>query len=61
MHLWLNLSVIKEKDKSFLLNTPILPSGLFGTSVETVVERFKEARKQEISERCISLQEIYPL
>lgn len=34
-HLWFNLSNIKEKDKSFLLD-----------GVNTVVERFQEAKKQ---------------
>lgn len=28
-HLWLNLSLIKEKERSFLLDTLVLPSGLF--------------------------------
>ncbi len=34
-HLWV---------KGFLLDAPISPSQLFGTSVETVVEKFREAR-----------------
>lgn len=41
-HQWLNFLGIKEKYKYFLLDAPISPSGLFGTSIETVVERFKE-------------------
>lgn len=49
-HLWLNLSGIKEKDKSFLLNAPLTPSGLFGDAVTTVVNRFQEAKKQAASE-----------
>ncbi len=32
------------KEKGFLLDAPISPSQLFGTSVETVVEKFREAR-----------------
>lgn len=47
-HQWLHFFRIKEKYKYFLLDAPISPSGLFGTSIETVVERFKE-----ISRRCI--------
>jgi hypothetical protein len=45
-HLWLNLSGIREKDRAFLLDAPISPSGLFGDAVNTVVDRFQEARKQ---------------
>ena len=45
-HLWLNLSGMKEKEKHFLLDSPISPSGLFGGAVETVVGRFQEVRKQ---------------
>ncbi|XDV16376.1 hypothetical protein PO909_016121 [Leuciscus waleckii] len=37
--LWLNLSGIKEKDRAFLLEAPISPSGLFGDSVNIVVDR----------------------
>lgn len=29
-HLWLNLTGIKDKDRAFLLDAPISPSGLFG-------------------------------
>lgn len=43
-HLWLNLSGIKECDKAVLLDAPFLPSGLFDTTVEIVVVRFKEVR-----------------
>lgn len=42
-HLWLNLSGIREKDRAFLLDAPISPSGLFGDSVNIVVDRFQEA------------------
>ncbi|MGL5405218.1 MAG: hypothetical protein ACRDAX_00050, partial [Propionibacteriaceae bacterium] len=45
-HLWLNLSSIKEKDKSFLMDAPLSPSGLFGDAVTSVVDRFQEASKQ---------------
>ncbi len=43
-HLWVNLADIGEKEKRFLLDTPVSPSELFGTSVETVVHKFREAR-----------------
>ncbi len=45
-HLWLNLSGIKEKDRAFLLDAPISPSGLFGDTVNMVADRFQEAKKQ---------------
>ncbi|KAI2645290.1 NADP-dependent malic enzyme, chloroplastic [Labeo rohita] len=34
----------KRKEMGFLLDAPVLPSEHFGTSVETVVERFREAK-----------------
>ncbi|KAL0163655.1 hypothetical protein M9458_039408, partial [Cirrhinus mrigala] len=43
-HLWVNLADIGSKEKGFLLDAPVSPSELFGTSVEMVVEKFKEAR-----------------
>ncbi len=43
-HLWVNLADLEKKDKGFLLNAPISPSEFFGTSIETEVEKFKEAR-----------------
>ncbi len=43
-HLWVNLADIGKKEKGFLLDAPVSPSELFGTSVETVVEKFKEAK-----------------
>ncbi|KAI2647884.1 ORF V: Enzymatic polyprotein [Labeo rohita] len=42
-HLWLTLSDMKEKDRVFLLDTPLSPSGLFGDSVNSVVDRYQEA------------------
>ncbi len=45
-HLWLNLSNIKGKDKNFLMDAPIFPSGLFGGAVNSVIERFQESAKQ---------------
>ncbi len=43
-HLWMNLADIGEKEKRFLLDAPVSPSEFFGTSVETVVEKFREAK-----------------
>ncbi len=43
-HLWVNLADIGTKERGFPLNAPLSPSELFGTSVETVVEKFKEAK-----------------
>ncbi len=40
----MNLADIGTKEKGFLLDAPVSPSELFGTSVETVVEKFKEAK-----------------
>ncbi|KAI2655577.1 Transposon Ty3-G Gag-Pol polyprotein [Labeo rohita] len=45
-HLWLTLSDMKETDRVFLLDAPLSPSGLFGDSVNSVVDRYQEARKQ---------------
>ncbi|KAL0177143.1 hypothetical protein M9458_026037, partial [Cirrhinus mrigala] len=40
------LSDMKEKDRVFLLDSPLEPSGLFGDAVDSVVSRYQEARKQ---------------
>ncbi len=40
-HLWVNLADIGKKENGFLLDAPVSP---FGTSVETVVKKFREAR-----------------
>ncbi|KAL0149575.1 hypothetical protein M9458_055102 [Cirrhinus mrigala] len=45
-HLWLTLSDMKEKDRVFLRDAPLEPSGLFGDTVDSVVSRYQEARKQ---------------
>ncbi len=45
-HLWLNLTDIKEKDKTFLLDASVSKDGLFGESVTTVVEKFRAAKPQ---------------
>ncbi len=44
-HLWLNLSGLTEKDRSFVLDAPVLPAGLFRSAAETVVRKFREARR----------------
>ncbi len=43
-HLWVNLEYIGKKEKGFLLNAPVSSSELFGTSVEMVVKKFREAK-----------------
>ncbi len=43
-HLWVNLADIGKKEKGFLLDAPDSPSKLFATSIEMVVEKFREAR-----------------
>ena len=45
-HLWLNLSDIKDKDRSVLLDAPLSPSSLFGDAINCVVDRFTESKKQ---------------
>ncbi len=45
-HLWLTLSDMKKKDRVFLMDAPLVPSGLFGDAVDSVVDRYQEARKQ---------------
>ncbi len=45
-HLWINLADIGEKEKHFLLDAQVSPSELFGTSVEIVVDKFREARSR---------------
>lgn len=42
-HLLLNLSDMKEKDRSFLLNTLLVPSSLFSDAVIFLIERVQEA------------------
>ncbi|KAL0180337.1 hypothetical protein M9458_025779, partial [Cirrhinus mrigala] len=43
-HLWVNLADLGKKERGFLLDAPVSPSELFGTSVETVFEKFREAK-----------------
>lgn len=42
-HLLLNLSGIKDSEKTILLDASVSQFGLFGTVVETVVKKFSEA------------------
>lgn len=43
-NLWLNLTGIKEKDRSILFK---VPSCLFGNGVDTIATRFQEAKHYE--------------
>ncbi len=45
-HLWLNLTEICEREKVFLIDTPISQSGLFGEAVSAVVDKFRSAKTQ---------------
>ena len=44
-HLWLNLTEIRDADKSAFLDSPVTASGLFGPSVSGFADRFTEAQK----------------
>lgn len=46
-HLWLNLMGIKDRDKVFLLDASVLPSALFGDSMNTITSRFQEVKRHE--------------
>ncbi len=48
-HLWLTLSDIKDRDRVFLLDAPLSPSGLFGDAVDAVVDRHQEAGRQAVA------------
>ncbi len=53
-HLWLSLSNIKRKDKNFLMDATISPSGLFGDAVNLVFERFQELpRKAAVFQKLL--------
>ncbi|XDV41715.1 hypothetical protein PO909_010525 [Leuciscus waleckii] len=55
-HLWLNLADIGEKEKALLLDSPVSPTKLFGTSVEAVVGKFREAKARSAAfKTCIPL------
>ncbi|ROL44250.1 hypothetical protein DPX16_4319 [Anabarilius grahami] len=44
-HLWLNLTEIKDLDKTAFLDAPVSPSGLFGPAVDGFTKRFTAAQK----------------
>ncbi len=46
-HLWVNLADIGKKKKGFLLDAPVSPSELFGTSVEKVVDKLGRRRRAQ--------------
>ncbi len=48
-HLWLTLLDIKDRDRVFLLAALLLPSGLFGDAVDSVVDKHQEVRRQAAS------------
>ncbi len=47
-HLWLNLSNIKGKDKNFLMDAPISPSGLFGGALKQQAAAFPKLLPRRI-------------
>ncbi len=47
-HLWLNLSNIKGKDKNFLMDAPISPSGLFGGALKQQAAAFQKLLPRRI-------------
>lgn len=49
MHLWLNLSGMGDKNKVSLLDTSDTPSGLFGSMVNSIINRFWETKQQTAS------------
>lgn len=51
-HLWINLTAIWKKREDFLLDAPLSPAGLFGTSVEAVVDKFRETKVQSAAFRA---------
>ncbi|KAL0175449.1 hypothetical protein M9458_027779, partial [Cirrhinus mrigala] len=55
-HLWLTLSDMKEKDRVLLLDTPLMPSGLFGNAeASAVVQRYLSlAAGREQPQPCTS-------
>ncbi|KAI2645709.1 Gag-Pol polyprotein [Labeo rohita] len=51
---------MKEKDRVFLLDAPIAPSGLFGDAVDSVVSRYQEACKQAAGHKPAVYQLLLP-
>lgn len=50
-YLWVNLAAIGKTEKDFLHEAPLSPTGHFATSVEAVVEKFREAKTQSAAFR----------
>jgi hypothetical protein len=44
-HLWLTLADMGDAERAAFLNAPISPSGLFGSAVTGIVDRFSEVQK----------------
>lgn len=44
-HLWLNLMEIKDVDRTALFDSPVSPTGFFGSAVDGFTERFTKAQK----------------
>ncbi len=54
-HLWLNLSGIKEKDRAFLLDAPISPSGLVMQSIQSLTGfRRRKSSLQHLSSTSLA-------
>ncbi len=51
-YLWLNLLGLKEKDRSFLLDAPVSPAGVFRTAVKTVIRKFREVKVKSAVFEC---------
>lgn len=50
-YLWINQVVIGMKENDFLLDALLPPAGLFGTSIEVAVDKFREAKAQSATWR----------
>ncbi len=48
-HLWVNLADLEKKEKGFLLDAPISPSELFGTSVLVPLKRSQQRSRPDWS------------
>jgi LSD1 subclass zinc finger protein len=44
-HLWLTLTDMGDSERAAFLNAPLSPSGLFGSAVTGIVDRFSEVQK----------------
>lgn len=50
-HQWVNLAAIGKKEKDCLLDARLSPTVLFGTSVEAVVDKFREVKAESAAFR----------